>query len=396
MSYAHLGGGLYRDTRTGNLYERPFIDGRQTFRKLNSGTVREARAEAESRRELRGSGSSTVAAMLGFYLRHDCPRRNGETREGAALKAEVSMVKNLARFFKERPAHSVTLDDCYEYHKWRKSVAKRGGDRMVDIELCCLSNAFRFAMRNSKRTGVTANPIAHERERFRKSSSVVHCREWQPRSGDDLHAIMGRLMSVERNEVFGWLGLLQSMIGHRISKMLLLRADAKSPRDPGFISDGVLYLPQSSNHKGTRAFIRIHPALQQSLDSYFEWRKRREIESPFYFPSNRTGGAVTSGVLTRRLDAACRSLKLPACKSHGLRSFFANALRSLDWSDQEVAVQMGHTSTRELIQVYGEAMPHKIDWMPKSLDPAWTQIRYESSTLISSRAPVEPVKPNKP
>lgn len=60
MSLHWVASGIYRDSRTGHLFERPLVRGRQTTRKLAARTVTQARrriGKAEMKRDIKPTPS---------------------------------------------------------------------------------------------------------------------------------------------------------------------------------------------------------------------------------------------------------------------------------------------------------------------------------------------------
>lgn len=396
-----IGGGLYRREADKSFWERPHVGGRRTWRKLVARTESKAREELARKRSEQGRAriglaldpyatapaASTVKELAEFYLSSGCPKRGRDEspRAGVQLEEEQDRVARLVEFFGKRSWQEVALDHCREYHRWRVGLVKRKGatgNRTVDLELGTLSTIFRWALRNQKRTGVTSNPLAHDRIRFADSRQVRHCRECQPRNGDELHLLAATLFEEPRSAALGWQTLLEAFIGHRTSELVRLRWDA-APQQPGWIdrdakgAPKVLWLYQSATHKGTCGFIDVHSALRQALEALQEWRAEWYPNTPWFFPSFRFRGerAVKSDALTKALGRICPLLKLPHVTSHGLRSYHVNVLRSRGISDAEIAVRIGHkTGGKLIVEVYGEKKPGKLSWMPEHREPAWIEV----------------------
>lgn len=403
--FESLGHGLYR--RKGKFYERPRIHGKQTWRVLQSVTERRARIEMgknKSDHALATIGraidpysknhAATVASICDFYIKHNCPRRNGEPRDGKKLEYENWIVENLKSFFNQKLANTVTHEDLADYHKWRTARTKRGaGHRQVDIELVTLSNIYRFAVRNARKTGVTTNPIGSDREKYSKPNTVRHCRQCQPENGDELHALANYLFNDPHSEVLGWQLLFEAMIGHRTKEILQLRTDAKKAYEPGFLQKhkcappsiprqvelgktSLLYLYNSDSAKGTYPFVMIHRALNECLKAHANWKVRRFSESPWFFPSRKNQkNHVDKHSLTRALARITPAMGLPHRTSHGMRSYFVNVLRSNGVPDFEIALMVGQkTGGREIVDVYGKIPAGKLTWVPvKNHPPAWNK-----------------------
>lgn len=407
----HVAGGVYQyrssrgdETLNYSFYERPVVNGRQTVRKLASTTLAYAKKEVADKRSKHSLAkiglaidpykavqqSAPVGELIDFYMQSNCPKRNEQARAGAQLTEEKRRLDHLRKFFGNRPWDKLNLEDSREYHRHRKALVTRGkgGDRTVDIELVTLSNVLRWANRNERRTGVSRNPFAHDRIQFCQAESIRHCREVQPASGDELHSLARFLFGNPKSEVLGWQLLFEAFIGQRTHETLKLRTDATARYQPGFIEGNHLWLFDSKTHKGTFPYIEIHSALKQCLAAHKQWLENRYLFSSsrgdetldnrsgtrWYFPGTRDPKQpVDKSSLTHALARACKAMSLAHRSSHGLRSFHVNVLRSQGKTDAEIALRIGHRSGgRLIIDVYGEILPMKLSFMPKTTDPAWT------------------------
>ncbi|MDB6131054.1 MAG: intC [Verrucomicrobiales bacterium] len=396
-SYKAIGEGVYVDPRTGNFYWRPYMDGRQSFSKLQATAPRFAKIEAgKLRAELalskRGLAENpfavrkTVSDLCQYYLDAGCPKKSRHAkREGKGLAEEIKHVEKLMEWpGSKRLAHDITLEHCDKYHAWRlpsitgrdpKDPNGRTGDRQVDKELVTLSNIYRFAMRNSSMTGIKVNPIAIERTPYRDKSKVKHCRDFSPANGNELHSLARALFAHHKSEVLGWQLLLEAMVGQRTHEILTMRWDAPGEMHPGFIKGKHLFLFRSKTSKGTYPYIEIHSALKQCLEAFKNWRVLRypTRPSPWFFPSpDDPKKPVDNGSITHALKRITVAMGLPHRTSHGLRAYFVNVLRSQGKSDPDIALRIGQKSGGRLIsEVYGEILPYKINWMPEDGEPAW-------------------------
>lgn len=390
--------GIYRRA-SGELFERPWVAGVRTWRRLDSRTIREAVLELAKRRadqalSARGLAAnpygaravSTVADLLARYVEAGCPKRNARPRTGKQLAEEKRRTELLSEFFGSRAAASIELPDCEAYHAWRvKGVTRGRGDRSVDLELTTLSAAFRWAVRYSSATGIRSNPLAQDRGRFVRAETVRHARDCQPAGAEELHRLAEYLFDSEASAPLGWLLLFQSMTGRRVNELVALRTDATGPAVPGFVDSRCLWFERKRSHKGAAGFIRLHPALRQAIAAHRAWKAARFPASPWYFPGNRNQGAkhVDKSSLTHALGRACQVLKIPHRTSHGLRSYFVNVLRSQRIPDHEIALLIGQTSGgRLIVDVYGELRPDRIAWLPRKGEPAWAVFRSGPDNVV--------------
>lgn len=424
--------GVYKDPRNfdpkvGPYYERPTIEGTPTWRKLASTTKTEAAREVATnrlnqRKALKGlavdpyarSSAARIAELLDLYTAAGCPKaRSTDSRSDKGLKEEKAIVERLRKWWGKKPNDTIALEDCRAYRDWRAPQirvraggAKFSGGRMIDRELITLSNVFRWAMRNSRRTGVSTNPIAVDREKFHNAKTVEHCWMFQPSSGDELHALAAFLFQTPKSEVLGWQALYEAMVGQRTHEILALRRDAKNELQAGFVRENQLFLDRSTTTKGTFPYVEIHPALRECMKAHFAWLDDRYPDSPWFFPSHLDPmKPVGVGSLTHRLRKIAPAMGLPKRTSHGLRAFCVNAYRSIytadgvrKYSDAEIALRIGHeTGGKLIVTTYGHPMQYKITWLPakKGNPPAWSYFTPRPKpAALCYIAPLRPIQMN--
>jgi integrase len=376
------------------FWERPFVDGRQTQRKLKSTTLRNAQLECGKNRSDQALAKigravdpydrkrvTTVGELLEFYEASGCPQRNEKPRTGKQLADEKRSVGHLNRHLGKLPWTKLNLEDLRIYHSKRigeieaAGAARGPGHRSVEIEERALSAAFRWAVRNERKTGVSANPVAHDRSSHCPTETVRHCRDVMPANADELHALARALFESPRSEVLAWQLLFEAMIGQRTAEILKLRVDAAAAYEAGYIGSGHLYLHRSRTSKGTFPYVDVHAALRDCIAAHRNWHQERFPESSWYFPSPCGAGAeaVRPDALTHALRRVTEAMKVPHRTSHGLRSYYVNVLRSQGKSDAEIALRIGHkTGGKLIVQVYGEILPYKLTWLPEDGEPAWS------------------------
>src|ERR1051326_5812133 len=174
--YKAVGRGVYidprkSDPRKGPFYERPVIEGRPTFRKLASTTLRFAEDEVARNRvnqRMAEQGlakdpyarSSAIAIweLCELYVKNGCPkaRVKGSPRTPEALKEEIAIVGRLKAWWGKKKWDAIALEDCDAYARSRRPEMKGraaggqfSGSRMIDRELTTLSNIFRLAIAHS-------------------------------------------------------------------------------------------------------------------------------------------------------------------------------------------------------------------------------------------------------
>jgi integrase len=402
------------ETERERFWVKPYFDGRRHTFRLHARHLRGARLEwgkksAELAMYKAGLGLNPFARALRFaelfrrYEAAGCPKRKDAPRVGKGLANERAHLARLARWWGQREISRISLADLRAYRGWRLSHVRAGsiGDRAVDLELTALRSAVGWARRQPGALGLQQDPLPSPWPRFHAAEIVRHCRDCQPRSGDDLHRLAALLFAVPESEVLGWQCLMEALTGQRTHELLRLRWDAKSRADPGWIefsSEGrpkLLWLFRSASHKGTAGFAQCHAALADCLVALRAWHRDRYgtvAQAPWFFPSPLDPHCVVwPQSLGKALARACAVLGLPRVTPHGLRSYFVNALRSQEradgtrrFSDAEIALRIGHkTGGRLIVDVYGEVLPESLSFLPAEQPPAWIQWLPPEKTAVA-------------
>lgn len=403
MSYSRVADRIYRDSRTGNFYERPIVQGRRTWRKLDGHTLKLARESLAQRRtdvtrSKLGLARSPYAPkprplseVLNAYAAANCPDRRGVPRTGYALHHELARISLLRPYWSHLvEIHPQTDPRRYFAHrsKNRRNKAAHGG-RAVDLELATLANACAHAVREGK---LLVNPLA-ERPRF-QVQPVRHCRDCAPLNADELHLLASHLFKSAdyRTALLGWQLLLEAFTGCRTSEILRLRWDATN-HEPGHIElnkveqggtqlnfqgvsfnsvHGWLWLQRSKG--GVNPFALIHPALRDCLAAFATWRAAQPklAKNPLMFPIHKQS-------LAHRLRKIAPLLLNHPVTSHGLRSYYVTVRRSQGASDAQIAAEIGDRSGPAIIaSTYGAIPPNwqgspGLDWLPSG-PSAWTAL----------------------
>lgn len=394
MSLTRVADGIYRDPRTGNLYERPTIAGRRTFRKLSATTLTMARREVSVKRTRQAESKLGVALdpyaelvsigqIAKAWLQRGCPDRKGIARTGQGLASERARVTRLLPFWKPREARTITAEDCRDYHAWRTRQNKRFRlGRSVDAELTTLSNLLHWAAQNTRKSGLRQNPLATGRPRFDNHTLTRHCTATMPMSDEVLHHYAAYLFASTVSQGLGWQLLLEAMTGARTSEILACRLDADEPRRPGYQDGHALHLNRAKKGIEPWALLETvpgHAPLAGMLAAFRQWHRERykHKPGPWFIPGRERSKPMQREALTRALDRAGKKLSLPKITSHGLRAYFVRTLRSLGVDDSEIAKRLGHRSGVALVeQTYGVSEPgwfgsKKQDFLPAG-KPAWT------------------------
>jgi len=277
VQFEHVEAGIYRYGAKGSYFERPEIDGKRTWRSLNTKNLKHAREELHRRRSgvsentaaKKNQPAVTVGEIIRRYQEAGYPDKHKQPRQGRTLGCETRNCTVLLGYWDKEPAGGVSIVHLDRYHEWRKKNIKRGtGDRSVDLELNTLSNAALWAMRCEL---IEENPLNFRRPRYCSSKTVRHCREFMPHDTEALHEVGALLFSDIRSETLGWQMMFEAFSGLRTCEALQLRTDAK-PYEPGWISaDGKsLCVRRAKNQESVNPFVRIHEGLAEWLKAHRE------------------------------------------------------------------------------------------------------------------------------
>ena len=395
MSYLHIGHSIYRDTRTGFLYERPVISGKRTWRKLDSQLVKHAKTELAAKRSDQararqglarcpyGPEQFTVGQLIAKYRDAKCPNRNLEPRVEPYLKAETDRLDKLLPYWKDIQADTIKVKHCGEYFSYRKRQMREGvhGGRAIDLELTTLNNCLRWSLITGR---LEVNRLDIGRPKYR-GKTIRHCREFMPLDGNELHALARFLFENPRSEALGWQLLLTAMTGCRTSEVLRLRRDAKTRQQAGFIEGDWLWLQRAKG--GVNPFAAIHPALRECLNALDLWHARRKRRSPFFVPGRLLDAPMEKGSLSHALDRAGPVIAKAERTPHGLRAFYVTVRRSQGISDGAIAAEIGDKSGPSIIEsTYGSIPPNwtggeGLAFMPTEGKPAWDVFGFPKNAI---------------
>lgn len=360
----------------GAYYGRFTLNGRRTWRKLQSIAKKEAgeellKLQSDHARSKLGLCKDpfvvdvaplTIAGLADKWKAAGCPGHDLSEKTGDDLTAPLRDLGNLLPVVGKLTIDQVTQGTCHRYLTARTSTITRGkgGARMVDVELNTLSNLLHWSAAHDL---IKYNPVS-KRPRFCKREDVRNCNLVMPESDEELHKLANFMFRDERGEALGWQLLLEALTGCRTSEILRLRWDARkvgSQGEPGFIDDTCLYIERDK--RGIEPWILLdvdkdHSPLRELLRALRHWHAKRHPASVWFLPGRDPSQPLNSTSLTHALEDATAALKLPHRTSHGMRAFFVRALRSLGVVDTEISMRMGHQSGVGLIErTYGRMEP---------------------------------------
>lgn len=387
--YTGQGGGIYRDNRTGNLYERPKINGRPTWRKLQSRTLKAARdeharnrvAQIDARLGRAEDPYQPAGANLGQLL--DEYKATLRTDHVAAVK-EKNRVLKLA-WWKNLSTDQINRANAIAYANFRRSQIrarrpKVNGGRAIDLELNTLAHVTKWAADNSLIGSDPFKARDFSRPTFTDKKAVRHCRDVAPHSAEEAHAHAATLFESRRTEADAWQYIFELMTGCRGGEVLRWRMDASRTEHPGFVSGNYIFLARSKG--GVNPFALIHPALRKAIKAHRIWHKARFPNSPWWFPSYQTAGktALTAGALGKALarvaPLVCGEHRTP----HGARSYYVTVRRSQGAADGVIAAEIGDKTGAPIItHTYGAIPPNwqggkALTFLPRKQPPAWAAL----------------------
>lgn len=407
----HVEAGIYQNPQSRTYFERPHINGKRTWRSLKTKNLKLAREELHRRRAASSAGSSpyapkatlpvrakTAGEVIRRYQSENYPDRHLNTRPERTKDEEERHCELLLLFWNTIQVDAITIGTCDKYREWRLKRIKRGtGLRTIDRELNTLHYAFRYAVR---REVLVRNPLT-DRPKYQPSKLVVHCRQFMPGNADDLHEAASQLFKSRTSEVLGFQLLCTAYTGQRTCEILTLRSNA-GPDEPGHVTgDGkCLRVWRAKGQDIVNPFCAVHEGLEALLPAHKAWLVQRYPNSTSFFPGRDGVNPVDKQALAHALLKLSRKgLIRKKITAHGARAFFVTVRRSQGAPDNQIAVEIGHTSGGStLSHVYGGVPPDwvrgnapKLTWLPSSA-PAWQGILSHEDVQEPSVVPETPPK----
>jgi integrase len=399
--YSNVAPGIYKDSRTGHFFERPKINGRRTWRKIDAVNLKIAKEILASRRtdqtraahglarDPYASPPTSVSVLCEAYEKAGCPDRRLHGRNGMQLQQEKNRLEKLIPYFRKFLSNELHPRELAKYFEFRKKDFPEGvhGGRAVDLELSTLRSVLSWAWTTGR---IDSNPLAGTCPKFRKKE-IAHSRDFMPKDAEELHQLAVHFFEGgEETGVFGWQVLLQAMTGCRTSELLRLCWDAENHK-AGHVEGHYLWLERSKG--GVNPFALIHDDLQECLRVLHVWRMARHPGNPHFLPSPRRKTApVSKQGMGHALAAACEALEIPHRTPHGLRAYYVTVRRSQGISDGQIAAEIGDKTGPSIISaVYGDIPPNwqgreGLSWMPKGKAPAWSVFDFPGNVVALKAA----------
>lgn len=389
--------GVYRDQR-GKFWIRVWVRGKRKWHRLEALNLKYAEMEAralktDQARAKVGQAKDPFGAAGSFqrladlYLAARCPNQKMEPRGEEFCATEKYRLKTILEFWGRMDPEEIGKPQAFEYSVWRKDRCRRGsgGDRTVDLDLVTASNVLNYAVGIGL---LKNNGIASKRPRFRVSRDVVHSRERAPANGDQIHQIAEYMFSELDREVLGWLVLFSAMTGCRNVELRMLRSDARTPDEPGFISGGFLFLRRAKG--GKFPYRPITDDFAEMLHCYLYWKQCRYPDSRWYFPTFDGREALHKDTLRNSMYRANEEKGFPNITPHGLRSFYVTKRRSDGIPDLQIAAEIGDSTVALISTTYGDLPPNwtpgageKLSFRPTEGLPSWERWRPIEEKIVS-------------
>lgn len=352
--------GLYR--RGDKLYARVWVNGKRTYRSTGTATPSVADkvlTKFQNDETLRQNGHEpdvaalerkklTVGKVLDHYVAKGFPDQRMRCKKPTTITNERKCLARLRPFFDTKFASSLTLGDCDGYRDWRtsggfkyfrngKSIGKKVGTRVVDVELQVLSVALDIAVRHGF---LRLNPIA-KRSRYHRDEDTRHCREVAP-TPELLKFIATAFREKKLDVVADCLSFL-AFSGLRINEALPLKWDAVDWKN------GIINVQREKG--GINPYVPIMDETKPLLKAM-----KARSTSDYLFPSPYSPEKpIAYSSIAHQLRNHCRLQKTKYITLHGLRSFFVTQCRQYGLTDAVIASLIGDKSGPAIIaQTYGD------------------------------------------
>jgi len=395
MKWIYVAECLYRKCAGGTIYLRAQRNGKRALRSTKTKDPVQAKKFLQRWRHEEWTGRYggilpglqvqerllTVRDLIDDYVQAGHPTKKMARKASDTIKKEVKLLQPLTEWWGPKNPTALTLADCDAYRDWRNAGGfvtrfklrghehervTRGGNRIVDMELDCLSNVFHLARRRNK---IRNHPLIG-RGKYTSAQDIRHCREVAP-DPKSLTALERHFRTTDADDFADWV-MFTALSGLRIGETLQRRWPEVN------WSEGIIDAKRKK--RGIFPWVIISPELKVLLT---DMRRRREasgIKSDLLFPSPFDPDMpCDASAIRARLTDACRKLGIRHVTPHGLRSFFVTSARESGLTDAEIAMLIGDKSGPALIaSTYG-------DVRAEHLVRQGQRIRFHHET-----APVEP------
>jgi len=373
--FIKVGPSLYRKCEGGTIYLRVRQGGKRLMRSTETTNPTQARQflqrwQDEERAKKYGQtlpGPSiqekclSVGKLIEDYVNAGYPTKKMKKKFPATIGKEQLYLRPLREFFGSKNPAALTLADCDAYRAWRngggyvtlrpapgkgkmlpREYHTKGGDRIVDLELDCLSNVMHLARR---RNNIRFHPLVG-RGKFASASEIRHCREVAP-NPEGLQEIERWFRGRGEHDMAD-LTCFLAFSGLRIGEGLPLTWNVVNWHEE--------IIDVKRKKRGIFPWVPILPEMKQLLLDMKARLEAANIETDLLFPSPFAPSKYRDHSAYRnRLNAACKALGIGHVTPHGLRSYFVTQARQSGLTDAEIAMLIGDKSGPTLIaSTYGD------------------------------------------
>jgi hypothetical protein len=312
-----------------------------------------------------------ITSILSAYVKAGHPRKKRPREKGSHLRQEEDAIPLLEKFFKGKHDDELDQDLLDDYHTWRVAKISKGtGDRTVDLDLNCLSNALNWAVRKKK---IKVNPI-FGRDKYYSPSKARHAKQVCPKSPEEMHDVARILFSDPRSEVLGWQMLIEACGGTRTFETVTLSMTA-GPDEPGCRMGNSLQVRRAKKADRDNPYVHVHDDFLEILNAHKIWHAKRYPNSRWMFPGRNKGSGkhISQWALTTALERLFQKGLCRKITSHGMRAYFVLVERSNGKNDSQIAVEINHIGGLETLRTsYGvtpiewlEGKGPKLTWLPQ-------------------------------
>jgi hypothetical protein len=301
-SYEQVETGIYKynhNDGTVSYHERPGINGKRSYRSLGFGFTRQtslknARVEYQRRRvevaagrnpyadqqpkpEAEEKAEITIGDVIRKYQSDDYPNKYRQDRTEKNRNDEERHCETLLKHWDQIPVSKAGPAECDRYHDWRLKNHKLGkGSRATDRELNTLNNACRWGARTEL---ITVNPVV-DRPKYQPSTEVRHCREFMPRSADELHEAAALFFKHPNSVVLGFQMIEEAYTGLRTCEVLQWGNDHY-----GTITGEFVRVWRCKGQDGNNPYVKFHSGLKAVLEAHMAWKAVNYPNEETFFPS---------------------------------------------------------------------------------------------------------------
>ena len=374
-AFTKIGPHLYQRGEGTTIYLRIRQNGRRVMRSTETTNPAQARQflrrwQDEERAKKYGQTlpgpsiqekSLSVDTLIDEYASAGFPTKKMKKKVPATIHREQFLLRPLRQFFGCKNPSALTLADCDAYREWRngggyvtlrpkrgrgklnpREYRTKGGDRIVDLELDCLSNVMHLARRRNK---IRFHPLIG-RGKFASASDIRHCREVAP-DPEGLQKIERWFRERSEHDMAD-LTCFLAFSGLRIGEGLPLTWNVVNWYEE--------IIDVKRQKRGIFPWVPILPEMKQLLMDMKARLESSNIETHLLFPSPFDPSKYRDhSAFRNRLNAACKALGIDHVTPHGLRSYFVTQARQSGLTDAEIAMLIGDKSGPALIaSTYGD------------------------------------------